>query len=389
MSGRMVKWGLPLLCLLGQLAALPAVAQDEVVYIAFGDSITSGVGDDPTREEKGYPPRLQALLRAAGQNARILNFGVGGEKTFGGLARIDDVLRENPANVLLLMEGSNNISQEFSIEDARADLAEMGRRAESRGLRVVHSTVIPRTPRARQDAENVLNQQLNESIRHMTGIRPQRAMADHFEVFGALSALFPTYYDPGLDDFVGHPNARGYDVMAQTWFDAIRGIDGVPPVTGLTTPPTGTRRVRPNQILTLDLWDFGAGIDLTNTTLLINGQPVAAEVTGDSRHAVFSVTPANPWPGVVRVGLRTRDLANPAHTVDREVSRFYVLGVQFLAGDIDRDGRVDGRDLILLARSFGRRSGESQFNLGADLNADAVVDGVDLAALAANFGRSL
>lgn len=367
-----------------------ALAQAEVVYLAFGDSITSGVGDDPTRERLGYPPRLETLLRNAGENARIINLGVGGEKTFGGLARIDDVLRDNPANVLLLMEGSNNISQEFSINGAREDLAEMGRRARVRGLRVVHATVIPRTPRAREDATNILNQQLNESIRHMTGTRPDRSLADHFEVFGAIPDLYSTYYDPGLDDFVGHPNARGYDIMAQTWFDAIRGNDTLPPVTGLTTPPTGTRRVRANQVLDLDLWDFGAGIDLQNTSILINGQPATVQVTGNTRLAEFKVEPPSTgWPGVVRVGVRSRDLANPAHAVDREVSRFYIQGVQFLTGDVNRDGRVDGRDLVLLARSFGRRAGESQFDLGADLNDDDIVDGVDLAALAANFGRSL
>ncbi|MFL6290955.1 MAG: lipase, partial [Thermoanaerobaculia bacterium] len=44
---------------------LAGSARAQTGYIAFGDSITFGVGDDPLRTDKGYPPRLQALLQGA------------------------------------------------------------------------------------------------------------------------------------------------------------------------------------------------------------------------------------------------------------------------------------------------------------------------------------
>ena len=75
----------------------------------------------------------------------MLNRGVGGEKTPEGLSRIDQVLDEG-GDVLLLMEGSNDISRNISIETTLFDLGEMARRAEERGLEVVHATVIPRIP---------------------------------------------------------------------------------------------------------------------------------------------------------------------------------------------------------------------------------------------------
>jgi len=89
------------------------------------------------------------------------------------------------------------------------------------------------------------------------------------------------------------------------------------------------------------------------------------------------------------VTLRARDLASPPNSVDRQIARFYTAGTAFLGGDIDRDGRVDGNDLVRLARAFGARLGASRYSASADLNADGVVDGVDLAVLASNFGRSI
>ena len=61
------------LLLLG--GAHPTLAQ--VGFLAFGDSITEGRGDDPARTQKGYPPRLQSLLQADGVQATVQNAGLG------------------------------------------------------------------------------------------------------------------------------------------------------------------------------------------------------------------------------------------------------------------------------------------------------------------------
>lgn len=60
-----------------------------------------------------------------------------------------------------------------------------------------------------------------------------------------------------------------------------------------------------------------------------------------------------------------------------------------LLGDINNDGRVNGRDLSILARAFGASCGEPRFNCQADLNRDCFIDGDDLSLLAANFGMKL
>ena len=55
--------------------------------------------------------------------------------------------------------------------------------------------------------------------------------------------------------------------------------------------------------------------------------------------------------------------------------------------DIDRSERVDGFDLAILARAFGRGKGEDLYSLAADVGGR--VDGTDLAIPAARFGASL
>lgn len=158
---------------------------------------------------------------------------------------------------------------------------------------------------------------------------------------------------------------------------------------GITSPLHGAEGVAATSAIAVDVWDFGAGIDLANTRLLVNGTDAGVTATGTTKRAQLVFTPAAPMSGLVRVGLRSRDLATPtANATDEEIARFLVAGTVVLAGDLDRDGRVDGKDLLQLARRFGSRSGENRFLAAADLVADGVIDGNDLAVLASNFGKS-
>lgn len=375
------------------LLAFPDAALAQVGFLAFGDSITEGRGDDPARVEKGYPPRLQALLVAAGVQATVLNKGRGGENTQEGLTRIDGVLNDAPTSteVMLLMEGTNDLSNGLSFETTMFDLREMARKAELKGLSVVHATTIPRINSAWVDDRNVVTLRLAENLRDTAGTR-NRDLADPFEVFSNLPNLFATYYVPvtlEAPDPVGHPNSAGYDQLAQIFFDVIRDRDTVAPVPGITAPLHGAEGVAAATPITVDVWDFGAGIDLANTRLLINGTDAGVTATGTTKHAQLTFQPVQPLTAAVRVGLRSRDLATPtANSTDKDVARFIVAGTTILGGDLDRDGRVDGRDLVQLARRFGARRGEARYLELADMTGDGVIDGSDLAVLASNFGRS-
>jgi hypothetical protein len=57
-----------------------------------------------------------------------------------------------------------------------------------------------------------------------------------------------------------------------------------------------------------------------------------------------------------------------------------------VAADIDRSGRVDGRDLAILGHAFGRQCQENDYQPSSDLDRNCVCDGDDLARMAAVFG---
>ena len=365
------------------LLALAAVAAAQAPRHckAFGDSVTAGVGDDPARAEAGYPPRLEALA----PGLTVDNRGVGGERTPEGLARIDKVLAE-PGDCLLLMEGTNDISRGISQETTLFNLDRMAARAAAAGWRPYHATLIPRLPNARFDPNNVRNQDLAQSIRQLAAVRG-RGLVDPFEIFGTRRRLFHEFYYAGAEDPVGHPNAAGYDLLAAGFRDVLHAADEVPPVPTRLIPAHGAEDVSPATVLEVEVRDFGSAIDAGSALLTVDGSPAPAPGVGDDGRWLRWRLPEARLDGVVTLSLRVADAEGNAY--DRMLSRFLVEGAVLPRGDVDRDGRVDGRDLVFLGLAFGADSRSRRFDADADLDASGQVDGEDLAILAANFGGGI
>jgi lysophospholipase L1-like esterase len=370
---------------LAALGLVAGAAAGQTHYLAFGDSITYGVADDPTRVELGYPLRLEALLNAEGSPDIVDNHGQPAETTSEGLSRITFVL-QGGGDVLLLMEGTNDITRRVSIETIVGNLNEMARRAGTVGIETVHLTVVPRRPTANFDGDNRVTATLAAAVRDLA-FQQTRDLADPFEVFITTPNVFEDYYAADPADKL-HPGPRGYDLLAETVFKVLAGIDEVPPVPGVVSPADGATDVPADVELAVDLYDFGEEINLARTAMLVNGAPVEATLRGNNRKLELRFRPTTPLRGVVRLGVRSQDLATPPNTIERTLSRFTILGTVLLDGDLDQDGRVDGADLVLFAVRFGSVRGDSRYRANADLNHDDRVDGADLAILAANFGRT-
>ena len=391
MTSRTFRSAAPPLCLAALLVALAAPAAAQTRYIAFGDSVTAADGfDDPSfpcPSHCGYPGRLEDLLQGAGEQATVVNAGLGGEKTPEGLTRLDQVLADQGGDVLLLMEGTNDISVGISVETTIFDLKAMADKATSQGLTTVHATVIPRIPDAKKgDGDNVITRQLDWRIRDVAH-NQSRKLADNFEVFDAYPNHFQEIYHPG-GDAVGHPNAAGFDLMAHTFFDVLQGTDSVPPVPADLSPSDGADKVSPTTQIRIRLYDFGAGIDLARTDLLVDGHPVPASLEGDPSAVDLRYRPSEPLSGLVDVGYQAYDQASPPNFREVTLGTFLVHGAQILTGDVNGDGRVDGTDLVLLAIHFGAVDGEGRYARFTDLNKDHKIDGSDLAILASHFGES-
>ena len=72
--------------------------------VAFGDSLTAGLGVSP---EEAYPSQLARWLRAQGFNYEVINAGVSGDTTAGGLRRVEWILKTRPKLVILEL-GAND-----------------------------------------------------------------------------------------------------------------------------------------------------------------------------------------------------------------------------------------------------------------------------------------
>jgi acyl-CoA thioesterase-1 len=79
---------------------------DRPTVLFLGTSLTAGYGlSDPAL---AYPALIQAKLDSAGRPFRVVNAGVSGESSAGALARIDWLLRQSPAAVLVIETGAND-----------------------------------------------------------------------------------------------------------------------------------------------------------------------------------------------------------------------------------------------------------------------------------------
>ena len=123
--------------LLAALAAALALAGPvhaaESVIIAFGDSLTAGLGVTP---EDSYPARLQAKLRAEGYAYRVVNAGSSGDTTAGGLRRVDWALKNRP-DIVIVALGANDALRGQDLAGVRANLDAMVARFQKAGARVL------------------------------------------------------------------------------------------------------------------------------------------------------------------------------------------------------------------------------------------------------------
>ena len=115
------------------LSFAPAEARGDGVVVALGDSLTAGFG---VAADEAFPARLEARLRTEGYAYRVVNAGVSGDTTSGGLRRVDWVLRTSPEVVIVAL-GANDGLRGQSPQATRANLEEVVARLQAAGARVL------------------------------------------------------------------------------------------------------------------------------------------------------------------------------------------------------------------------------------------------------------
>jgi acyl-CoA thioesterase-1 len=119
-------------------ATTPAVASSPASsstprIVFLGDSLTAGLG---LSADQAYPSLLQQRLKEEGLPYEVVNAGVSGDTSAGGLSRLDWSLEGN-VKVLVVALGGNDALRGLPTEELKKNLAEIIRRAQARHITVV------------------------------------------------------------------------------------------------------------------------------------------------------------------------------------------------------------------------------------------------------------
>lgn len=114
------------------IAAAPAQAADCRLAV-LGDSLAAGYG---LAIADAFPERLQAALGEAGLACTVINAGVSGDTSAGGLARLDWVLGDQPTHLLVEL-GGNDALRAIPTDTLEANLAGIIEGARERGVEVM------------------------------------------------------------------------------------------------------------------------------------------------------------------------------------------------------------------------------------------------------------
>jgi lysophospholipase L1-like esterase len=202
---------------------------DENKYVGVGDSITYGMINRLPAPELGYIPRLDAILNRNFGPSQMINEGIPGDKTYGGLSRIDTVISTHAARYILIMEGTNDVSHaELSLDTAAFNLSEMIRKCREAGAFPVIATIIPR--RDSLWAFDFIRERYYYFVGkiHEIAADLQVPLVDQYDLF----LNYPSE-DGGLESLLSadllHPSEKGYQFMAESWFAEVKVLP-FPPV---------------------------------------------------------------------------------------------------------------------------------------------------------------
>lgn len=112
---------------LGKAMAAP------VRILAFGDSLTAGYG---LPENDGFVPQLQQALQQMGRDVTVINGGLSGDTTAGGLSRLDWMLADKPDLVIVEL-GANDMLRGLDPDQAKANLDSIIQRIKASGAKVL------------------------------------------------------------------------------------------------------------------------------------------------------------------------------------------------------------------------------------------------------------
>ncbi len=180
------------------------------VILDFGDSLTAGFGLPPGQ---AFPAQLQKWLHERGIEARVVNAGVSGDTTAGGLARLDWALADRPDLVILAL-GANDALRGIEPSSVRDNLDKMIAKIEASGGTKVLLLGMQAPPNWGEEYKRAFDH-----------IFPELARRHHLPLYPFF--LEGVAMKPELNQADGlHPNERGVAVLVELIAPVVAGLIG-------------------------------------------------------------------------------------------------------------------------------------------------------------------
>lgn len=176
---------------------------------AFGDSLFAGYG---LNAPEAFPIRLEQKLTADGYNVKVINMGISGDTTSGGLARIETVIAQKP-DIVILELGGNDMLRAMPPAATLGNLDAILQKLKASGAKVVLTG-------------------------HIAPLNYGKKYADDYNaIFPALAAKYGIPLYPAImQGLIGHPDLLQQDGIHPT----AKGVETM--VSGIT--PTITKLLR-------------------------------------------------------------------------------------------------------------------------------------------------
>ncbi|MEK6283659.1 MAG: arylesterase [Acidobacteriota bacterium] len=167
--------------------------------MAFGDSLTAGLG---LSAKEAYPALLQERLKQDGYDYDVVNSGVSGDTSAGGVRRIDWAL-DGDVRFLILELGANDFLRGQPVAETKKNLAEIIDRAQAKNAKVLLAGMLAPTNAGRE---------YQEQIRTMfTDLAREKDVTLIPFFLENVAGLEPLNQQDGI-----HPNAAGTKLVAET-----------------------------------------------------------------------------------------------------------------------------------------------------------------------------
>jgi len=179
--------------------AVPQTVAGKPKIVAFGDSLTAGFG---LTEKESYPYLLQEKLKSEGYEYEVINAGVSGDTSIGGLERADWVLGQENVQILILELGANDLLRRMPVDKMKRNLAQIIEKAQAKNVKVLLCGMLAPTSVGADYQREYVNSFSD--------------LADKYEVEFLPFLLENVALNKNLNQADGiHPNAEGARIMTE------------------------------------------------------------------------------------------------------------------------------------------------------------------------------